>query len=95
VAYLERVHGLQPLLTFHAVRNVAPQQGGSGWGVPVSVELAVNTSCATTAADLDAWTGPVVQLLFDGVVIRHGIDPRTLSVKSARLSLQQVPAHLP
>ena len=96
VAYLRREHAHNPLLTFRAMRAAAPLLPGAGWGTPVDVEFALGTTCATTVADLKRWKkSALLRQLFDGIVIRHGIDPSTLSVKSAALRLQQLPAHLP
>lgn len=96
VAYLWREHGHNPLLTFCAVRAAKPVLAGGGWGISVEVEFALGTSCATSTIDLKSWKkSGLTTRRFDGVVIRHGIDPSTLSVKSARLRLQHVPAHLP
>lgn len=83
LAYIKHRHpGHDPLLVGRAVRSVHPTGLAKPWGEGVLVEFEDPSGMTNTIA-------------FDSVVIRHGIDPSTLSVAARRLALQPVPAHLP
>jgi hypothetical protein len=95
IAYIKHKYPKHnPVLDQRAVKSVKPVAPGVKWGA-IDVEFALSTSCATTVKEIEAWTGPTTTAGFDGLVIRHGIDTATLSIKTSRLSLQPVPAHLP
>jgi hypothetical protein len=84
-----------PLYAHVALKAVHVPPGSSGWGGPVTAVVASPTTCDMTAKDIANWTGKLYGIELDGIVVRHGIDTSTLSVKSAKLRQQPVPAHLP
>lgn len=83
-----------PLLQNVAIREVSPL-GNHGKLGPVKVWFATPTTCATTPNDVATWSGKVEDKDFDALIVRHGIDPSTLSIKSTKLRPQAVPPHLP
>lgn len=66
------------------------------WGTAVNALLAHGVSCTHTHVDITSWPkSKTMPKLYDGLVIRHGIDPATLTVKAKKLKPQIVPLHLP
>ncbi len=96
IAYLRhRYPHHDPVLKSVAVRNVRPSNVHKPWGTSMQVELALSTSCNTTASQIETWSGKTVTRDFDALVVRHGIDPGSLNINAPRLQTQPVPAHLP
>lgn len=84
----------QPVLAPVALIGVLGSASGA-WTGPLQAVLAHGTACSTRSAGLTAWAGRRSQRPFDAIVIRQGIDPQTLTVRSTRLASQPVPMHLP
>ncbi len=89
-------HG--PLLQNTAVKSATPSgplaTSNVPWGTSIDVELANGVDCSTSHAAIQAWMNTTATT-YDGIVVRHGIDPSTLSVKASKLKPQHVPPHLP
>ncbi|RCW65091.1 hypothetical protein DES41_11315 [Pseudorhodoferax soli] len=92
--------GFDPILANVALKSTAPLAHSCSagcWGHAHEAHLAQGVTCADDASAIHAW--PAAQTTsgqYDGLVIRHGIDPLTYGPRTFdRLKPQIIPFHLP
>lgn len=100
--FIETTTGAHPVLYDTGVRStVAYGHACSAgcWGQPHEVALAKNAACHVKPDDVGAWPDADCDFkLFDGLVIRHGIDPTVYLGKGKlkrKLAPLATPRHLP
>ena len=64
------------------------------WGNAHDVVLAQGVACDTTAKQIKSWTNTRTER-YDGLVIRHGIEPAVVAGAAQMLTVQNLPFHLP
>ena len=94
----ERGHSV--LRPFSALKSTTPNGHSCAhgcWGLTHEAHIAQGVDCSHSEAAITAWpAASTVSPKFDGLAIRHGIDPLTFGARTfERLKPQVVPYHLP
>lgn len=92
--------GIDPVKTNVALKATSPVAHSCGagcWGEVHVAHLAQGVSCANDVNSIKTWPAAQTQSEnFDGLVIRHGIEPLIFGLRTfERLKPQVVPFHLP
>jgi hypothetical protein len=94
-----REQQFEPTLPYHAaIATKDPGHGCHGicWGNSHPVVLGKDVQCKHDDEALSHWPEENREILtYDGLVIRHGIDPTSMFGKKVKLRPQQIPFHLP
>jgi len=91
--------GFEPGLPYRAAlatQDLGHMCHSECWGKSHPVRLAIGVHCKHDNDVLKLWLEKDTEVLtYEGLVIRHGIDPTSVFGKKVKLRPQQIPFHLP